>query len=139
MSIQKILQREVKTLPPDATCRSAAIVMRDENIGSVVASEQDLPLGIVTDRDLAIRVIADGGDAEKLLLRDIMSVEPISLGAERSLEQVQSVMRDLSIRRVPIVDDEQRLLGIVSMDDLLLLLSDQLGSLAAAVHNEISQ
>jgi CBS domain-containing protein len=113
--------------------------MRDENIGSVVVAEDERPLGIVTDRDLAIRVIADGRDSEKLRLREIMSREPIFLGGDRSLDQVIAAMRDLAIRRIPIVDAEGLLSGIVSLDDILLRLSDQLGNLAAAVRAELSR
>jgi CBS domain-containing protein len=139
MTIDALVRQPVHTLPPDATCTEAACLMRDENIGSVVVAEDDRPLGIVTDRDLTIRVIADGRDPEKLQLREIMSREPIYLGADRSLDQVIAAMRDLAIRRVPIVDAEGLLSGIVSLDDILLRLSDQLGNLAAAVRAELSR
>ena len=112
-------------------------MMRDENIGSVVVARDRQPLGIVTDRGLALRVVAEGGDPEKLLLSDVMTGEPIFIGEDRSVDQAVAAMRDLAIRRVPVVDADGRLSGIVSMDDVLVLLADQLGSLAVAIREEV--
>jgi CBS domain-containing protein len=137
MSIDRLMQRPVVTLPPEATCAEAAAAMRDENIGAVVIADSGRPLGMVTDRDLVVRVIADGMEAEKTQLRDVMSGEPIFLGGERSIEQAIAAMRNLAIRRVPVVDEDGQLCGLVSMDDLLILLADQLGDLAQVVRQEI--
>jgi CBS domain-containing protein len=138
MSIERLIRRPVQTLPPQATCTEAAQLMRDERIGSVVVVENGRPLGIVTDRDLVIRVIADGGEAEKLELCNVMSEEPIFVGSDRSLDQVVATMRDLAIRRVPVVDEAGQLTGLVSMDDLLVLLANQLADLASTIRQEIA-
>lgn len=139
MSIERLIRHRVETLPPDASCAEAARLMRDENVGSVVVSDDDKPLGIVTDRDLVVRVLAEGNDADALTLGDIMSGEPIFLGADRNLEQALATMRDLAIRRLPIVDDEGRLCGMLSMDDVVILLAEQLGDLAMAVRKELGE
>ncbi len=138
MSIRSVIRSPVKSLPPDASCLEAARLMRDENIGCVVVAEGKRPLGVVTDRDIAVRVVAEGSDPEKFRLRDVMSGEPIFVGAERSLDQAVAAMRDLAIRRVPVVDDAGELCGIISLDDVLLRLSERIGSLAEAVRAEIS-
>jgi CBS domain-containing protein len=137
MSLERLIQRPVKTLPPDAPCAEAARVMRDENVGCVVVTEDGRPLGVVTDRDLVVRVIADDRDADKLLLRDVMTGEPIFVTGSGGVGQVLAAMRDLAIRRVPIVDEHGRLSGIVAMDDVLLLLAEQLGDVAEAIRAEI--
>jgi len=138
MPIDDILKAPVRVLPPDATCMEAARMMRDENIGCIVVAEQDRPLGIVTDRDLVLRVMAPGGEAEKFQLRDVMTSEPIFVSADQSLDQVVAAMRDLAIRRVPAVDEHGNLYGMVSLDDVLLRLADQLGDLAEAVRAELA-
>ena len=138
MPIDDILKAPVRVLPPDATCMEAARMMRDENIGCIVVAEQDRPLGIVTDRDLVLRVMAPGGEAEKFQLRDVMTNEPIFVSADQSLDQVVAAMRDLAIRRVPAVDEHGNLCGMVSLDDVLLRLADQLGDLAEAVRAELA-
>jgi CBS domain-containing protein len=124
MPIQRILRRSVKTLPPETSCAEAARLMRDEEIGCVVVAEAGRPAGVVTDRDLVVRVMAAGEDPDRLALRDVMSGEPVFLGDERSLDAV-------------VVDEEGELEGIVTLDDLLVLLAEQLGSLAETVRQEL--
>jgi CBS domain-containing protein len=111
--------------------------MRDERVGAVVVAEENRPLGVVTDRDLVVRVMANGGDPDKLLLRDVMSTDPIFLSGPRTLDQLIVAMRDNTIRRVPVVSEEGRLQGLVSMDDLLVLLADQLSALCDVIRREI--
>lgn len=137
MPIDRLIQRPVKTLGPNDSCTEAAALMRDENIGAVVVADEGRVLGVVTDRDLVVRVMATGEDPEAVPLRDVMSGSPVFLSAARSLDQVINSMRDLAVRRVPIVDDDGQLKGLVSMDDLLILLADQLGSLATVIRKEI--
>ena len=138
MSIDSLLHRPVCTLPPEAPCREAAQLMRDEGVGCVVVAENQRPLGIVTDRDLVVRVIATGRDPDKTLVRDAMSGEPVFLADERSLDQVLATMRQQRVRRIPIVDSEGRLEGVLALDDLLPLLADQLGALAEAIRSELA-
>jgi CBS domain-containing protein len=137
MSIESLLRRPVCTLPPGASCLEAAQRLRDEAVGCVVVSEDERPLGIVTDRDLVVRVMAAGLDPEKTLLRDAMSGQPVFLARERSLEQVFVTMREQRVRRIPVVDAEGRLEGVLALDDLLLLLAGQLGDLAEAIRGEL--
>jgi CBS domain-containing protein len=139
MTIDRLIRRPVLTLPPDATCEEAAQLMRDENVGAVVVAEEGRPLGVVTDRDLVVRVIAAGEEAGKLMLREVMSGQPIFLGEQRNLDQVIATMQEQGIRRVPIVDAAGRLEGLIALDDLLLLLSDQLGALSDTVRAEIGK
>jgi CBS domain-containing protein len=137
MPIDSLIKRPVQSLPPEASCADAARMMRDANVGSVVVTREGRPLGVVTDRDLAVRVVAEGQDAERIELGEIMSGEPIFLAGERDIPQLIAAMRDLGVRRIPIVDDEGLLSGIVALDDLLLLLADQLGGLAQCIRREL--
>jgi CBS domain-containing protein len=91
----------------------------------------------VTDRDIVVRVVADGEDPERTLLRDAMSGDPVFLSGERGIDQVISAMRDLAIRRVPFVDADGQLEGLVAMDDLLILLAEQFHALAQAIRKEV--
>jgi len=138
MTIQHILRRSVKTLPPETSCAEAARLMRDDQIGCVVVAEGERPSGVVTDRDLVVRVMAAGEDADRLTLGEVMSGAPVFLGDERSLDAVIRTMREEGVRRIPVVDEEGALEGIVTLDDLLVLLAEQLGSLAETVRQEIA-
>jgi CBS domain-containing protein len=138
VSIESLLRRPVCTLSPEATCQEAAQLMRDEGVGCVVVAENGRPLGIVTDRDLVTRVIAAGREPAKTLLRGVMSAEPVFLAGERGFDQLLATMRQQGVRRVPVVDAAGRLEGVVSLDDLLPLLADQLGALAGAIRGELA-
>jgi CBS domain-containing protein len=137
VSIESLLRRPVCTLPPDAPCREAAQLLRDERVGCVVVSEDERPLGIVTDRDLTVRVMAAGLDPDKTPLREAMSGEPVFLASDRGLDQLIATMRHERVRRIPIVDAEGRLEGVVTLDDLLPLLAGQLGELGEAIRGEL--
>jgi len=138
MPLDDLIRRFPETLPPTATCSAAARMMREANVGAVVVVEGSKPLGLVTDRDLAVRVVGEGLDPGRVELAKIMSGEPIFLSERRSVESVISVMRDLAIRRVMVVDDEGDLIGVIAMDDLLLRVATDLGGLAEAIRKEIA-
>jgi CBS domain-containing protein len=138
VSIERLLRRPAETLGPEASCSEAAERMRDANVGAIVVSDGGRPLGVVTDRDIAVRVVAEGLAPESTSLRDVMSGQPVFLSGERPLDQLVAAMRDLAIRRVPVVDADGKLAGVVSMDDLIVLLAEQLGSLAEAIRREIA-
>ena len=133
MPIDRLIRRDVETLPPDATCEAAARLMDAENTGAVVVAEEGRPLGVVTDRDLFVRVMATNERADKLLLRDVMSEDPIYLSEDRSLAHLIATMRAEGVRRVPVVDADGQLEGLISFDDLIALLADQLSDLVEAV------
>jgi hypothetical protein len=110
--------------------------MREERIGAVIVAEDGMPLGVVTDRDLAVRVIAEQRDPSTVELRDIMSRDAIFLSKHRSLDDAITTMHELGVRRLPIVDEHGRLEGMLSMDDVLILLAEQLGRLGELVRSE---
>jgi CBS domain-containing protein len=101
-------------------------------------AERERPLGIVTDRDLAVRVIAAGREPGKTQLREVMSAEPVFLAGGRGFDQLLATMRQQGVRRIPVVDEAGRLEGVISLDDLLPLLADQLGDLADAIRGELA-
>lgn len=137
MSIEDLIKRPIESLPPQATCAEAARVMQCRGVGSVVVAQDERPIGIVTDRDLVLRVMAEGADPEVLHLEDVMSRMPVFVARGRGLDYVMEVMGDLAVRRVPIVDDDQRLLGLVSVDDVIVLLAKQLGVAARTIEREL--
>ena len=139
MPIDHLLKRPVQTLPPEATCAKAATRMREHNVGSVVVVEEGSPVGIVTERDIVAHVVGRDLDPGATPLRDVMSGEPVVVSAEQGLDQVFAAMRALAIRHVPVVDENGQLRGVVSSNDLLLLLAEQLGDVAQAIRLEMRE
>jgi CBS domain-containing protein len=132
-----LIRRSVETVHPSATCVEAARLMRDAAVGSVIVAENDRPLGVVTDRDLAVRVIAAGLDPERVSVRQVMSSRPIFVSEDRDLAEVLELMRDLAVRRMPVIDANQRLVGVVSLDDVILALSGSLAMVAETIEKEM--
>jgi CBS domain-containing protein len=121
----------------EAPVRELAEAMREHTVGCVVVTgEGDEPLGIVTDRDLAIRVVAHGLDPETTVASAVMSSPAITAQATDPIEQVVATMRTRGVRRIPILS-EGRVSGIVSFDDLLVAFGDELRRLGRATVRDV--
>ena len=92
--------------------------MREEDIGSVVVVSDNHPIGIVTDRDLALQVVADGVDEQREYARELMSVLPATIRDELGVAAAAREMDTHGVRRLPVVDKGDQLVGIVSLDDI---------------------
>jgi CBS domain-containing protein len=135
MSLGDLMRETVVTTAPETPVSDVAATMRDENVGSVVVVAEDAPVGVVTDRDIAVRVAADGNDPETLTVADVMSADPVTVDADTGVFDLCTAMCDHEVRRMPVVDDGT-LVGIVTLDDLLVFLTAELGSLAGVIGAE---
>ena len=111
---------DVSFVGPDTPILEIARKMRDGDIGSTPVIENDRLAGIVTDRDIVVRVIAEGGDVRTKTARDAMSPGILYCYADDSVEAVLENMGGRQIRRLPVVDSDKRLVGVVSLGDLAL-------------------
>ena len=140
MSISEICHRDVVTLQCDATVQEAAKLMRQHHIGDIIIVDNrngaQIPTGIVTDRDLIVEVVATELDVAVLTVGDIMAKELFT--AKESMEIFEAIqyMRRKTIRRLPVVDEDGGLVGILTLDDALALLSEELLNLAKLVGYE---
>ena len=125
MNIEPLLSRPVAALPSSAPCAEAARRMRRQNVGSIIVEEDGVPIGIVTDRDLALRVVAEELDPGTVTLGAAMSPFPAFLTAERDLRAALDVMREMRVRRLPAVNAKGRVIGMLSLDDVLIELAAQ--------------
>jgi CBS domain-containing protein len=130
MSVGRICVREVCIARPDETACAGAERMRDQCVGCLIVVDEDSePVGIVTDRDLAVRVLAAGHDGAKVTLGEVMTPGPRVVDQEASIEDSVALMRRAGIRRLPVVDSVGALAGLVTLDDVLDLLSEELGDI----------
>jgi CBS domain-containing protein len=129
----------VATAPTTASVRELAAKMEDYGLGSVVILDQaQRPIGIVTDRDLAMRVIAEGKDPDGVIAADVMSKPLLAASPDEPLETLVERMAAGGIRRLPVVRDE-RLVGIVASDDLLLWLGREVDDIGEATRREVTE
>lgn len=124
MDIGCLCQRRVDTASSEETARAAAQRMVARCVGSlVVVDARERPLGIVTDRDLVLRVIAVGADPSDTTLGDVMSGHVETLPEDASVEAALAAMRANAVRRLPVVGRDGSLVGIVSLDDVIAQLA----------------
>lgn len=117
-TVAEIMTRKVRTLAPTDSIRRAAQSMGELNVGSIPVCNGKKLVGMVTDRDIALRGVAQGLDAEKTLLSDIMSKDVKWCFEDQPLDEVMETMAASQIRRLPVVSRDKDLVGIFSLGDL---------------------
>ena len=123
MAVGEICRSEVITAAPGVSAAELARLMADANVGSVViTTDDDRPIGIVTDRDLVMRVLAEQREPKTTLVEDIMTTELVLLEEGTGLYDAVRCARDEGVRRLPVVDSDGRLTGIITVDDIVRLL-----------------
>jgi CBS domain-containing protein len=116
MKISEVMTPNPRTVAPGDSLQAAARVMRDEDAGAVPVVEDGRVTGVLTDRDIVIRAVADGDFQAKV--SDICSDDIVTCGPEMSTAEAAELMSEHQVRRIPVVDDDEKLVGIVSLGDL---------------------
>ena len=136
MTITDMARQDVVTIAPDTSAAEISRTLAEENVGSVVVVDGDEPVGIVTDRDLALQAV--GADATTITASDIMAEELFTVETDERIYDVLEQMRDAGVRRVPVVEDGE-LVGIVTLDDFLVLLSSELEHVSGVIQSGIPE
>lgn len=129
MSLDRF-HRPVVTARPDELVVDVARKLRDHRVGCVVLERNGKPFGMLTDRDLAIRVVATGVDPSTALAESVATLDPVVARDVEGLETVARRMREYGIRRLPVVGADGTLCGIVTADDLVRIFGRELGDLS---------
>jgi CBS domain-containing protein len=119
MKVKDVMTKYVVSLNAEDNVERAAQLMREHNIGSVPVCSEGKVIGIVTDRDIAIRSAADGENSKKQSIREIMSSNPVLGKPDMDIEDASRVMSERQIRRLPIIEDKN-LVGMISLGDIAL-------------------
>lgn len=133
MSIGDYCQKPAATVGGDETIRAASQRMKQEGLGSLVVVKDGSPLGIVTDRDLMMETLCNRLDPGTVRVGEVVSGPLVSVGQETPVREAVRIIRRQGVRRLPVVDEKQQLVGIVAADDLLSLIAAELSGLAVAV------
>ncbi len=118
MYVREVMTANVNYVAPDARLPVIARLMRDEDIGSVPVAENDRLIGMITDRDLVVRALADGLDLSAARAREVMSPKILYCIEDQSVDDVLNNMADNQVRRLPVINRQKRLVGMVSLGDL---------------------
>ena len=118
--IREIMTSNPTTIAADESITRAARMMRDEDVGIAPIVEADRLVGTVTDRDIAIRVVAEGKDPETTPVGEIASKDLVTVDPEQDLDEALRLMGQHQVRRLPVVEEDGRLVGIVAQADVAL-------------------
>jgi len=138
MTIKEMARTDVVTADPETTTREISRLLEEENVGSVIVTEDQEPVGIVTDRDLALDVIGEGKNSATIAAADVMTEDLFTVETDESIYDVLAGMRERGARRVPVVEDG-KLAGIVTLDDFIVLLTSELENVSGVVQAGISE
>lgn len=140
MSVENVCSYNVVTIAPDASVNEAARSMREHHIGDVVVAERRdglmKPVGIVTDRDLVVEVLAQDVPPDKLTVTDIMSSSLLVVSKDNGLEYALRQMHEAGVRRAPVVDSRGELVGLLSVDDVIDYIARITGQVASTIRTE---
>jgi CBS domain-containing protein len=143
MRVGEFCNREVIVIRGDESVKVAADLMRRHHVGDVVLVEdrdgRQVPVGLVTDRDLVVEVMVPALDPDALAVRDILTASLSTVGEDDSLFDALELMRSRAVRRLPVVDADGALAGILTVDDVVGLLTEMLGRLSAVVERQRSR
>jgi CBS domain-containing protein len=137
MSLERVCSKNVVTISPDATVLEAANLMRSKHVGCVVAVNDSRPVGILTDRDIVLGVVASARKPAETSVRETMTANLTTVNVNYDLLDAVRLMRSRGVRRLPVVDEHRHLLGIITMDDVLTAFGAEMGELAGAVQKEL--
>lgn len=134
MTVKEIARKDVVTAEPGTSLGDVVKKMRDEDVGSVVIVEDRKPVGIVTDRQIALHL--DGGNLGDTPVEDVMSTDLVTIRGDRDVLQALDELKDAGVRRLPIVDGDGKLEGIVTVDDFLVMLEAELSDVGSIVQKQ---
>jgi CBS domain-containing protein len=117
-SIREVMSSNPCTIDADKSVAYAAQMMRDEDVGLAPIVEGDKLVGTLTDRDIAIRVVAEGKDPQSTPVREVASTKVVTLDPQQDLDEAVRLMAEHQVRRLPVVEEDGRLVGVVAQADV---------------------
>jgi CBS domain-containing protein len=144
MNAGDLCHRVVISVRRQEELAAAAKLMREQHVGFLVVTEPMVELsgeravGVLTDRDIVTAVIARDIDPRAVLVDDVMTREPVGVSQDASVEQSLRKMREFGVRRMPVFDAARRVVGVLSLDDVLDHLAEQLALMAGSIRKEAS-
>jgi CBS domain-containing protein len=142
MNVGNLCQRQPVTVRPFDDLTTVSRVMRERHVGCVVVVAPDVrdnafkPVGVLTDRDIVVAVVAREADPKVLVAGDVMTREPVVAFEEESLGAALKKMRKVGVRRLPVLGKQEELIGVISIDDIIDALVAELEDVAGSIRSE---
>jgi len=132
-------RKPVVRISPETNITEACRLMEQNNIGCLIAEREGKLCGIITDRDIALRVTGGKRDPDKTKVEDVMTPDPIRVSVDKDLHHLTALMHAYHVRRVPIVKGFDTTLGIVTLDDLIAQLGSNISEIGKAIFEEFPE
>ncbi|OCC16006.1 Inosine-5'-monophosphate dehydrogenase [Dissulfuribacter thermophilus] len=140
MGVGEICNREVVIVAPEESVLTATRLMKNHSVGCLVVIKDERPVGILTDRDIAIRVVASSLNPEQTIVQEVMSSKLVKIREDQGIGDTIRLMRSASVRRIPVVSDkDDSLVGIITLDDLLDLIAEEMDELVKLIRRQQAQ
>ncbi|HEY2589686.1 MAG TPA: CBS domain-containing protein [Tepidisphaeraceae bacterium] len=137
MQLRQIMTHAVHAISPEASLRQAAQEMKSCDIGALPVCQHDKLIGFITDRDIAVRAVAEGRNPDSSYVSDVMTPDLIYCYEDEDVAQAAELMEEMQIRRLPVMGRDNRLVGIVSLGDLAIRQRDE--QLSGEILGQVSQ
>lgn len=137
MSLEMFCRRPLMTISPRSSVYDACQILREKKIGCLIAQENGKLDGILTDRDIALKVAGEGRDPRQVKVGEIMTPNPARISVDKELHDLTALMHALHVRRMPITDDGGKAVGIATLDDVLVMLSDEMWEMGRSVSEAV--
>ena len=131
--LKQLAIKPVITAPARMTIAEAARAMKQKNVGALIVVNAGRPLGVLTDRDIVVDVVAAGKDPDAVRVENVMRKKPATLREDLGLMDAARIFAKTGVRRLPVVDKAGRVSGIVALDDLMMLFGNEMGLVAGAL------
>ncbi|AFI84452.1 CBS domain-containing protein [Methylophaga nitratireducenticrescens] len=118
MNVKEIMNTEVKAISPSTLVREAAQIMRDQDIGFLLIADENTLVGTITDRDIVTRGVSQVNDLSEISVDEVMTVKVLACHEENTIEEVATLMNEEQVQRMPVFNDENNLVGVVSIGDM---------------------
>ena len=136
MSLQSFCQKPIMKISPQNNIAEACQMLKEHNIGCLIVENEGKLCGILTDRDIAIRVTGEQREPRNTPVAEVMTRDPVRISVDKDLHHVTSLMHAYHVRRLPIVNGFDTTLGIVTLDDLIALFGNEMSEIGKAVAEE---
>ena len=133
MTLENFCRKPVVKILPERNVAEACRVMEEYNIGCLIVEDDGKLCGIVTDRDIALKVAGAMRDPQQTAVREIMTTNPIRISVDKDLRHLTSLMHAFHVRRVPIVNGHDTIVGIITLDDIIALIASEMSEIGKAV------
>ena len=139
MSLLSLCKRPVVKASPDQNVIAACRLLKENNVGCIVVEENDQLCGIITDRDIVLKVTAEGKDPHTTKIQDVMTPNPVRASTINSVQELTALMHAFHVRRVPVVNKANKTAGIITFDDVISLFGSEMYDLSKSVAGAVAE